>query len=73
MIERTLQQLTGESLHEKTENITDEVRVDIAATGFWISSKRAFFDIMVFNPMAQWYGSQELSKAYEINEHEKKR
>ena len=34
LIEPTLQQLTGESLHERTRNITDEARVDIAARGF---------------------------------------
>ena len=73
MIEPTLQQLTGESLHERTANITDKARLDIATRGFWISGQRAFFDISVFNPMAQWYGSQELNKAYEINEREKKR
>ena len=73
MIEPTLQQLTGESLHERTANITDEARLDIATRGFWISGQRAFFDIRVFNPMAQWYGSQELNKAYKINEREKKR
>ena len=73
MIEPTLQQLTGESLHEKTANVTDEARVDIAARGFWISGQRAFFDIRVLNPMAQRHGSQELTKAYNINEREKER
>ena len=43
LIKSTLQQLTGKSLHERTENITDEARVDIAAKGFWISGQRAFF------------------------------
>ena len=73
LIEPTLQQLTGKSLHERTANITDEARADIAARGFWISGQQAFFDIRVFNPMAQRYGSQELTKAYQINECEKKR
>ena len=73
LIEPTLQQVTGESLHERTANITDEARVDIAARGFCISEQRAFFDIRVFNPMAQWYRSQELTKAYEINGRKKKR
>ena len=73
LIEPTLQQLTGESLHERTANITDDARLDIAARGFWISGQRAFFDTRVFNPMARRYESQELNKAYEINEREKKR
>ena len=63
LIEPTFQQLTGESLHERTANITNEARVDIAARGLWISGQRAFFDIRV---------SQEINKAYEINEREKK-
>ena len=73
LIEPTLQQLTGESLHERTTNIIDEARIDIATRGFWISGQRPFFDIRVFNPMAQRYGSQELTKAYKINERESKR
>ena len=73
LIEPTLQQLTGESLHERTANITHDACLDIAARGFWISGQRAFFDIRVFNPMARRYESQELNKAYEINEREKKR
>ena len=71
LIEPTLQQLTGESLHERTANITDDARLDIAARGFWISGQGAFFeffDIRVFNPMARRYECQELNKAYEINE-----
>ena len=73
LIEPTLQQVTGESLHERTANITDDARVDIAAREFWISGQRAFFDIRVFNPMVRRYGSQKLNKAYEINERERKR
>ena len=73
LIEPTLQQLTGESLHERTANITDDARVDITARGLWISGLRVFFDIRVFSPMARRYESQELNKAYEINQREKKR
>ena len=62
LIEPTLQQLAGELLHERTANITDVAPVDIAARGFWISGQRAFFDIRVFNPMAQRYGNQEFTK-----------
>ena len=73
LIEPTLQQLTGESLHERNVNITGEARADIVARGFWISGQWTFFNIRVFNPIARGYGSQELTKAYEINEREKKR
>ena len=73
LIEPTLQQLTGESIHERTAYITDEARVGIIARGFWISGQRAFFEIRVFNPMPQRYRSQELTTAYETNELEEKR
>ena len=73
LIEPTLQQLTGESIHERTAYITDEARVGIIARGFWISGQRAFFEIRVFNPMPQRYRSQGLTTAYETNELEKKR
>ena len=33
LIEPTLQQLTGESLHERTRNITDEARVVLQLEG----------------------------------------
>ena len=73
LIKPTLQQLTGDLLHERTVNITDEARDDIAARGFWISGQQVFFYFSVFNSMALRYGSQELTKAWEINEREKKR
>ena len=72
LIEPALQQLTCESLPERTANVTDKARVDIAARGFWISSQLAFFDIKAFNPIARRHGSQELKKAYEINKRENK-
>ena len=73
LIEPTLQQLTGESLHERTTNITDEAGIDIATRGFWISDQWAFFDVGVFSPMAWQCESQELTKGHKIHEREKKR
>ena len=64
LIEPTLQQLTGESLHERTTNITYEAGIDIAAGGFWISDQQAFFDVRVFSPMAWQCESKELTKAH---------
>ena len=42
LIEPTLRQKTDESIHERTANIKDETRIDIAVRGFWISGQRAF-------------------------------
>ena len=72
-IEPHLQKLTGESLVEKMANETDEARLDVSARGFWIAGQMAFFDVRVFNPNAKRYANQELSKAYDINEKEKKK
>ena len=72
-IEPHLQQLTGEILDEKMANEADDARLDISVRGFWIAGQMAFFDVRVFNPNAKRYANQELSKAYEINEKEKKK
>ena len=72
-IEPRLQQLTGESLIERSANKSADARLDVSARSFWITSQTAFFDVRVFNPMAKRYVNQELPKAYDINEKEKKR
>eukprot|EP00794_Sanderia_malayensis_P006714 gene6714-biopygen5489 len=71
-LEPALQPLTGEAFNSNV-NISDEARSDISARGFWQTGQVAFFDIRVFNPTANRYCSQEISKSYEINEREKKR
>ena len=71
-VEPQLQQLTGEILHPSTVN-GNEARLDICARGFWQTGQMAFFDIRVFNPTAKRYVNQEISKAYEVNENEKKK
>ena len=66
------QQLTGEYLQHSTA-AGNEVRLDISARGFWQAGQMAFLDVRVFNPNAKRYANIELSKAYEINEKEKKK
>ena len=51
----------------------NEVRLDISAGGFWQAGQMAFLDIRGLNPNAKRYANIELSKAYEINEKEKKK
>ena len=72
-IEPVLQQITGEEDMLNGANLSNEARSDISARGFWIRGQRAFFDIRVFDPKAQRYGSKSLKHCYEINEKEKKR
>ena len=71
-MELQLQQLTGEYLQHSTA-ADNGVRLDISAGGFWQEGQMAFLDIRVLNPNAKRYANIELSKAYEINEKEKKK
>ena len=71
-VEPQLQQITGEYLQHSTA-AGNEVRLDISARGFWQAGQMAFLDVRVFNPNAKRYANIELSKAYEINEKEKKK
>ena len=52
---------------------SDEARVDIAARSFWITGQVTFFDVRVFNPIAKRYVHMDTSKAYQLNEKEKKK
>ena len=71
-VEPHLHPTTGKTLDEATANTSDEARLDIAARGFWVSGKKAFFDIRVFNPVAGRYRNSKIPKACELNEKEKK-
>ena len=53
---------------EATVTLTDEARCDISVIGFWWAGQVAFLDISVFNPNANRYVNQNLSRAYESNE-----
>jgi len=70
-IEPSLIPLTGETFTEKTANLKDDARLDVAARGFWISGQKAFFDVRVFNPFAKRYRNQEIEKCYVVNEKER--
>ena len=47
--------------------------VDIAARSFWVTEQMAFYDVRVFNPIARRCVHMDTSKAYQLNEKEKKR
>ena len=69
--EPQLQQLTSEYLQHLTA-AGNQVRLVISAHRFWQGGQVAFLDVRVFNPNAKQYANIEVSKAYEINEKEKK-
>ena len=72
-IEPHLQPLTGEALDGASAIVSDGARLDVAADGFWGGRyERAFFDIRVFNPLAQ-SNSQPISSCYRKHENMKKR
>ena len=50
-IEPSLLLLSEESLSKRTSNIQENARVDLSASGFWITEQMTFFDLRVFNPL----------------------
>ena len=72
-IEPKLLSLSGEELHGRTTNRSNEARLDIKARGFWERGQQAFFDIRIFEPNACRYLSKSLQQCHEMSEHEKKR
>lgn len=72
-IEPQLLRLEGEQLVYLTANVSNDARVDISARGFWTRGQRAFFDVRIFNPMAQCHRNLSLEAAHRRNEGEKTR
>ena len=72
-VEPLLTPLTGEKFTYKTANTDDHARLDVSARGVWVKGSKAFFDVRVFNPLAQSYTSQTLKAAHKSNENSKKR
>ena len=68
-IEPTLQPLSTERLFHQTANTEDGARLDINAQGFWENNRQsAFFDVRVFNPLADTYRSLTLPACYRRHE-----
>ena len=72
-IEPLLTPLTGEQFNRRSANTDVEARVDVAARGVWVKGSRAFFDVRVFNPLAQCYSNSTIKAAHKTNETSKKR
>ena len=67
-----LQPLTGETLKYQT-SIKDNGRLDLSALGFGRRGEKAFFDIRVFDPVAQSHFNQNLQAVHLRQENEKRR
>ena len=65
--------LSGEDLSNRTANRSNEVRLDVRASGFWEREQQAFFDLRVFDPNTSRYLNKSLQHCHVINENEKKR
>lgn len=47
---------------ERTTNIKHSALIELNARGFWIAGEKAFFGVMVFNPLAKRYRKPNLTK-----------
>ena len=72
-VEPLLIPTNGRGLELLSANTSDEARLDVSARGFWARQQRAFFDVRIFNPMAQTYRQETLPTAHRTNEQAKKR
>ena len=72
-VEPLLTPLSGEQFNLRSTNTEEHARLDVSARGVWVRGSRAFFDIMVFNPLAPSYLNSTLKASHKSNENLKKR
>ena len=72
-IEPKLIPLSGEELHGRTTNRSNEARLDIRTREYWERGQQAFFDIRLFDPNASRYLNKSLQQCHATNKLEKKR
>ena len=72
-IEPLLTPLSGEQFNLRSTITEEHARVDVSARDVWVRGSRAFFDIMVFNPLARSYSNSTLKASHKSNENLKKR
>jgi len=61
----------GRSFTLRSVNTAEDAHLDISARGFWARGQRAFFDVRIFNPMAQSNRDQDLHAAHGRHENDK--
>ena len=73
-VEPKLQPLSGEAMHYRSANTSSEARLDVKASGLWGSRfQSTFFDIRVFNSLAQSNLSPNMASVFQRHEQEKRR
>ena len=70
-VEPPLLPTAGRIFDLASTNTADDVRLNISANDFWVRGQRAFFDVMIFNPMAHSNRNLELKAAHLRNERQK--
>ena len=71
-IDSQLVSVTGETFINCTANTSNNARVNIQSTGFWVSGHQAFFDVRVFIPNTDQSPNKGLLNCYIQHEKEKK-
>ena len=64
--------LTGETLTNRTGNISDEARLDVKAGGFWQRNQTAFFDIRVTHVNSSSQAQKSTQQVFKSHEDSKK-
>ena len=70
-IEPSLLPVSGEDLPSGS-NIKNDTRSDVSVRSIWAPLSRTFFDIRVFNPLAQTNWEKEIPDMYRFHESRKK-
>ena len=65
--------LTGEELDSRTENTTNEARLEIRTRGVWEKEQQIFLDLRTFDAHARRYLNKSLQQCHVMIEQEKKR
>ena len=72
-VEPALQPVECKPLQFVTANREDGAHLDVVTRDFWGRNRQhAFFDVQVFNPFARSYFRSQLSRCYQLYEHEKR-
>ena len=63
-IKPKLTPLTGEELDSRTENTTNEARLEIRTRGVWEKEQQIFLDLRIFDAHARRYLNKSLQQCH---------